>query len=439
MLRHWASYTLLVLCLMLCLMLPVYAEAASVTVVKTIGTTGTFSTLQLWEDGAPANLTTAEKSACGTFLVAAFAQGESLTFVGSGATGKFLDTDSTGAGNGTYVTYGITAGDPATSDVVTGVTSGATCVLTSGIADNVGVIWQGQAQNQEFVSAGNILFINGSTVSSTAYKELTTVAGASFADHANKLTNPLRYDATKGAAIRVTNASTNAVDFAENFARISKLQIATTGALSIAFLSGNGPIVDRCLFEADHTGAGANVGVLALRGSIATIKNTLVIQRASGADHVVGTDTTSVSFFNTTFVAPDDLATAPTRVILSGASGAVNCTNCGLFAGDSTKAIFAGSATPTFTTSYSDISGTTGVTQTTYSSEFENVNDATRDFRLKTGAAQINTGTTDATNAPTDIVGTTRPQGASYDVGVWEFTAAAGGGNRSQLLLGVGQ
>jgi hypothetical protein len=76
------------------------------------------------------------------------------------------------------------------------------------------------------------------------------------------------------------------------------------------------------------------------------------------------------------------------------------------------------------------------VTQATYGSEFENVNDATRDFRLKSGASQINTGTTDATNAPTDIVGTARPQGGSYDVGVWEFAISSGASRL--LLLGVG-
>jgi hypothetical protein len=99
----------------------------------------------------------------------------------------------------------------------------------------------------------------------------------------------------------------------------------------------------------------------------------------------------------------------------------VTAQNCGLFAGDSTKAVKSGTATFNFTTCYSDISGTAGVTQTTYSSEFQNVNDATRDFRLKTGAAQIDTGTTDATNAQFDIAGTERPEGAAYDVGCWEL------------------
>src|SRR3990167_4881646 len=176
----------------------------SVTVVKTIGTTGVFSTLQLWEDGAPANLTTSEKSAAGTFLVAAFTQGETLSFVGSGATGKFLDTDSTGAGNGTYIIYGITGGNPAASDVVTGATSGATCVISSSTPLETGVIWEGQCQNEEFVSATTLLTIAGSTSNSTSYKHITTIEGASFRNNANKLTNALRYNSSNGCGIRCT-------------------------------------------------------------------------------------------------------------------------------------------------------------------------------------------------------------------------------------------
>ena len=105
--------------------------------------------------------------------------------------------------------------------------------------------------------------------------------------------------------------------------------------------------------------------------------------------------------------------------------------NCSLFAGDSTKAITAGSATFNFTTCASDISGTAGVTQVTYNREFQDVNDATRDFKLRPGAAQISAGTIDSINASTDIVGTTRPKGPSYDIGAWEFipgpTLLAGG------------
>ena len=390
------------------------------TTVKTIGSTGTFSTPQLWEDGAPASLTTAERSACTTFLVATFVQGESLTFVGSGATGVMLDTDSTGVGTGTYMTYGITAGNPAASDVITG-TSTATCILTSGTPDFTGVIWQGQCQNQEFSGAVQILLISGSTTSATAYKKCTTVAGASFMDNANIQSSALRYNAANGCGFRSTGNALTVLQATENFCRVSSLQIAGTGTDARATASSDTGLFDFLIAEGTYTGVSSTLGTVIAANNGSSYRNCLIVLRATGADHIVATGAASPNFYNCTFVAPDDLATAPTNIFLSGASGTVTVQNCGLFAGDSTKAIKAGSATYNFTTCYSDISGTGGVTQTTYANEFQNVNDATRDFRIKTGASQIDTGTTDATNAATDIAGTARPSGAAYDVGAWEL------------------
>lgn len=394
---------------------------AVTTTVKTIGTTGTFSTPQLWEDGAPASLTTAERSACTTF-VGTFVQGETITFVQAGTdpVGVMLDTDGS-----TYMTYGITSGNPASGAVITGA-GGATCTLTSGTPDFTGVIWQGQCQNQEFSGTGTQLTFGGSTVASTAYKELTTFAGASFRDNANAQTNALQYNASNGAGIRGTSNSTTTVVATEANNRISNLQVTATGTGSQG-LTTNGSstlaVISNMIVEGTYILNGTGSGVLTALAT-STVKNTLVIQRASGADHIIGTGTGSPSLYNVTAVASDDHATAPTSIFLSGASGTVTVQNCGLFAGDSTKAVKAGSATFNFTTCYSDISGTTGVTQTTYGNAFQNVNDATRDFRLKSGSALINTGTTDATNAANDIVGTARPSGASYDVGCWEFIVA---------------
>lgn len=393
------------------------------TIPKLVGSSGTFSTPQLWEDGAPANLTTAEKSAAGTFAVAAFTQGETLSFVGSGAAGKFLDTDSTGVGNGTYICYGITSGNPAASDVVTGATSGATCVLSSSTPIDTGAIWQAQQQNQEFSSATTLLDCTGSTSSTTAYKEYTTASGASFRDHANRLTNALRYNASNGAGIRDTGTAQIAIGFTENNCHISNMQVAATGGQSTAIHTGSGTtgtVIDNCIIEGTFNTTSTTQGTLSARNNT-KVSNTLVVHRQGNCDHIIATATGSPFFYNCTVAYPDDLANAPTSIFMSGASGTVTVQNCGLFAGDSTKAVKAGSATFNFTTCYSDISGTSGVAQTTYASEFENVNDATRDFRLKTGAAQIDAGTTDATNAPVDVLGTTRPQGSAYDVGCHEL------------------
>ena len=406
---------------------------AVVTVVKTIGSTGDFSTPQLWEEASAVDLVTSEQSPAGTF-VGTFTQGENLTFSISGVTGKFLHSD-----HATFITYGITNfGNPATSDVVTGVTSGATCILSSGVATFTGVIWQGQCQNQEFAGAGTQLTIDTAAITSTvAYVHLTTAPGASFRDNATVRTNALRYNTANGCGIRTTGTDLPAIFVFSGFTVIENLQCAGTGTggSGIRYFGAgttNPPsprAIDFCILEGTYTGTSTSIGVLgsAVSSGEFSVRNCVIVQRASGADHIIGVDRSAPSFYNCTIAAVDDLATAPTNIFRSHASSAETITvqNCGLFAGNSTKTIKVGSAAFNFTTCYSDISGTAGVTQTTYSSEFENVNDATRDFRLKLGAAQIDSGTTDTTNAAIDISQTLRPQGAVYDVGAWEFMQTA--------------
>ena len=401
---------------------------SGVTIAKTIGASGAdYSSPQSWEDGKPSNLTSVEKSAATTFQTASFILGETINFSGSLAVGKFLDTDSTGPGTGTYITYAVTSGNIGSSNVATGAISGAKCTITSGTPDNTGAIWQGNCNNEEFSGTGTQITFGGSTTSSTCYAHLTTAAGASFKDNANVQTNALRYNASNGAAIRGTSDSTMTVSANEQFNKVSKLQVSATGVngRGISFWIAGG-VLDCTIVEATYTLTSTTIGVLSLNGSTTsfTATNCLFIQRKSGADHIVGSDTAIANFYGCTFVAADDLATAVAKIFLSGASGTITVQNCGMFAGDSSKAIKSGSATYSFTTCYSDISGTTGVTQCTYSSEFQNVTDGTRDFRLKSGAAQIDTGTTDSTNTPTDIAGTTRPSGSAYDVGCWEFVAS---------------
>ena len=403
---------------------------AAVTVVKAIGSTGDFSTLALWQAGAPADLTTAQKFAAGTFLTATFIQGESLTFTGSGATGKFLDTDSTGAGSGTYLTFGVTAGTPAASDTVSGDSSGATCVL-SGSALNTGVVWQGQCQNQEFSGINTIVTISGSTNSATAYKELTTVAGASFRDNVNAQTNALRYNASNGAGIR-TVSPTNAVTVSEANFRISKLQLSATadGGRSLG-CSQSSLLMDFCICEGAYRGISTTIGVVGISGGTGhNLRNSVFVQGASVGqpDHIIGIGAVgTASFYNDTFVVPTDLnggTGVATAAIASTASGTV-LKNCAFFG-------LVGTVDPigtgaTVTTSYTDGTdvGANGFTIVPIAGVFQNTVNATRDFRLAPGSALIDVGTTDSTNAAHDIVGTSRPQGAAYDVGCWEYMSAS--------------
>ena len=400
------------------------------TVVKTVGTTSRqYSTLQNWHDGAPTDLTTAEKSAATTFLTGTFTAGMSLTFVGSGATGKLLETDSTGPGSGTYLVYGITAGNPAASDVVTG-TGGSppTCVLTSGTADNVGVIWQGQCYNDsEFTSAANQLTVSGSTSSSTCYKELTTATGQSFRDNANVQTNALKYNVSNGVGVKTTNAYAITIDVNEGYFRMSNLQALSEGfGYAAVRLVGTNCTAKNCIIEKSAGISGTSYGVLNVDSADSSIINTVVsyLNNMGASTRLINCENHGpITFTNCTVVVASDKTL--TGIGIRGTYCNLVITNCAVF-GITTPA--SGTGSITLSTCYTDatLAGWTTVTyDTSTGSGFQGTTAAASDWRIKSTSALKDAGTTDSSASP-DIAGTTRPQGSAYDVGVWELVAAGG-------------
>lgn len=407
-------------------------------VVKTIGTGGDFSTPATWIAAQPylpygqrgaggVNPPSTRKYTAGTF-VGTFTQNETLTATPSLGAARFLDSDGA-----TYIVVTSSGGAyPKAGQTVTGGSSGATCVITAEV-DSTGVIWEGQVLNQEIDMGSTTISLNDFYCTKDCYNVLTAQAGASFMDNVNAKTNPLKYDGTVGAAIKVNVGSGTGFFFSFNFSRISKLQMKNTSATG-GFLvtlaganSGNNSSVDFCdnmILENFGGGTTFAGGLLAFGG--ATIRNTVGIQRGAADrallihDNNLASDAGNV--VNCTFVVPNG-DTAPPAVIKGFASiGTLNFTNCGMFVNDSSKALTANIMPPTtYTTSYTDVAGTTGITQTTYSAEYVDYSDATSDFRLKAGAVQIGTGTVDRINALNDVVGTPRPQGTNYDVGAWEY------------------
>lgn len=390
---------------------------AGFTIIKKIGSGQVFTTLQGWEDGAPVNYTTAEQSAAGSFAVAAFTQGETLSFVGSGAAGKFLGTDSTGVGNGTYVQYGITSGNPASGDVVTGATSGATCTLSSSTPQFTGVVWEGQinAASDVFSGSTTLLNISGGTVSSSAFARLTTASGAAFRDVSGIATRALKFDSTSGCAITSSVAFGNVVTVNQDFTELSKLQIEASAdnGSGIGHTSGTTQTYDGLIVEATHG------QVVSVSGASVSLRNCLFVNRGTvGAFASVAIMNSGVVARCCTFVTPSDKL-KPTNVIAQSYGTPAN-SNCAFFFGTGLKG---GSATPTYTTCATDVgSPPSGVTQMTYNTSlFNNITDATRDFRTPTGSGLRAAGTTDAIVA-TDIYGTSRT-GVAYDIGCWQFVA----------------
>lgn len=287
-------------------------------------------------------------------------------------------------------------------------------------------IWQGviQAASDAF-SASSPLAIAGSTSDATRYTELTVATGASFADNASVQTNALRFNSSNGASITGTSNYGNAIDYAEYF-KCSRIQVAGTGSLTRAIgnNTGSGTIVDidRCIFEGKNTGGSNADGSAVIRGG--KIRNSLVVARISSANRIAEFNA-DASAINCTFAVPSDLTAATNGLRIRYGTYAVK--NCAVF-GATADASVAG--TMNATTCYtSDASPSTGFTTATYNtSQFTNISNGTHDYRLLTGSALLDVGTTDSTNAATDIAGTSRPQSSAYDVGCWELVVGGGGG-----------
>lgn len=270
-------------------------------------------------------------------------------------------------------------------------------------------IWEGRVLNN-LSSGSTSLTVTGSTTDATRYKHLTAAPGVSFMDHADKLTNPLRVDNTKGVEIRSTAAWSTGFALSEANFHISRLLVSGTG--STLFSSSNTVVIDNCIFESTTVTAMCNVG------GIAT--NSVFITRKSGSGEIINGDTTT-QLINCTLVCPSDFGTKPTRAV-KATYGHGNFKNLAVFG---CTAISDGAGTNT--NCFTDIaSPPSGFTTTTYAATFENTLNATRDYRLKAGSSLIDAGT--STGAPTtDIIGTARS--GSFDVGAWEVSSGGGGDN----------
>ena len=282
-------------------------------------------------------------------------------------------------------------------------------------------IWRGECFNQEFFSSSaTLLTVSGTTTDATRYKELTTYAGASFVDNASVQTNALRYNASNGAGIRNTYAWSPAVSLNESYFRISKLQISGSANAAFSSTASDGLVVDKCIFEASST----SVEPFKAYGT-GTVKNSLFIQRST---NLVAALSNGTNAYNCTFARTG----TGTASIIRGSYSTSTLKNCAFFGGATTLA--SGSSTRTYTTCYTDTASppsgcTTVAYDTSTGSGFQNITDSTRDFRIKSGSALLDVGTTDTTNGPNDIAGTARPQGSAYDVGAWELVVGGGGGS----------
>ena len=293
-------------------------------------------------------------------------------------------------------------------------------------------IWRGLVLNQVFSGSSTMLSISGTTTDATHYVELTTAPGASFLDHPNKASNALRADSANGALISGSAGWGATINDAQNYTRLSRLQVKHAGMNGSTFASSSSNSdVNQCIIEGENYSG----PYLAMSGGM--LRNSLVVQRRTTADSFYGV--TGGKLCNVTVVATGSKST---DAAVMGVTGAVVLRN--VYVGNfsmTTAGNASFSCTRCFTDMASPPAGWTGSVPFD-ATTFEATTDGTHDLRLRSGSRLIDAGVTDATYAGTDIIGTVRPCGSAYDVGAWEFatqpTAMALAGRAQALASASG-
>lgn len=288
--------------------------------------------------------------------------------------------------------------------------------------------WIGEIYNTAEFTRTTTLAFSGQATSAADFIRLTTAAGESFRDNANVQTNALRYNQANGVGIRKTSAYNPAVSVAESYVTLSKLQIAHTGGGGgdSAYVCGtgllSGVLVDSCIEESNSASTSTSYVHTQRSGGVI---NTVIVNRGTNGnglefDYASGTPYA----VNCTIVRTQTAA----GIALHAATGAWTVKNCAIF-GFTT--LNSGGTATSCSNNCSDLAigfGTSNQASKTFANQFQNITDATRDFRAKAVADILDTGVTDTTNVPSaaDIVGTARPQGTAWDIGAWELVAASG-------------
>ena len=300
-------------------------------------------------------------------------------------------------------------------------------------------IREGHCYNDsEFLVTASIA-LAGATTDATRYRRLTAATGQSFADHADKLTNPLTYDVSKGAGIKTTTDYLELVVVSEANFRVDRLQIYNTKSGSGSArrgmaVSASGVTVRNMIVK---TGGCQVVNV----SNTANIINSALISDDPNNNGLAFNVPATCGAFNVTIVCPSDATVGTANGVLTSNANMI-LQNCAVFGAWTNRFSGTFNASSGFNaTDHSSAPGSNNQVSLTYSDQFEAVTTAGQDFRAK-ASGSLDNGTQDTSNtSDLDIVGQTRPA-STPTIGAWEANPAGGGGatkrRYSLTTLGVG-
>lgn len=242
-------------------------------------------------------------------------------------------------------------------------------------------------------------------------------SGQGIRDHANRLTNALRWNASNGAAL------TNSVGYDYGYAFtganlvIQDLQFRTTAASASGCAQGRGSsVISRCIIW-------TSAGYAMPQTHACTVNDSLLVSANGGGIQVSGD---SLVISNSTLASLSGAGTGIQQTYTQSIPPLVKNTVFFNFATDVQNTCTTG--TTNNATSKASFGGTgwsTGGQTSVTSADFENVSSGTEDFRIKAGSTKlIGTGAA-SVGSGFDIVNTAR-SGSTPSIGAWEAASASG-------------
>jgi len=262
-----------------------------------------------------------------------------------------------------------------------------------------------------------LLTIATTTVDATRFMRLRAAAGHAFYDHANKLTNALRYNTANGVAVRANYGyGTGAIRQGER-SQLVGLQVSYERS-ALYNDSGANWLTDRCILS----GGQSNQHIVRIAaGTNAIVSNSLIISR--GDRDGVYTVGAGATFKNCTFIKPTGVAAS---AISSGGYGGVSTfQNCAIFGFNAPTTGFSGSSSYNGT-NLSSIGGSNNQVSQTFADQFENISSvAALDARLKSTNTIEGDGSAALLYGAYDILG--QGWNTTPSLGAFEGDVAAGG------------
>lgn len=288
--------------------------------------------------------------------------------------------------------------------------------------------WIGELYNDsEFDLAGTTVTINKIT-DATRNIILRCAAGHSFKDHANKLTNELRYNQSNGVGI--VNNGVALLSIQCDYVQVEGIQFRDTASGGARVTQGttNAPnvVVRNCIFQT----ANSNTGTGGLSLYNGTAVNCLAVGTGGGTAFI--SNGGSAKFINCLafqFGAGSGFG-------FRGNYDSPLYRNCAAF-GFNTNFRSGTSASSNYNaSSQASPPGANSLSSLTASSQFENVtSSAAFDGRIKAGSSLISAGVREQTYTnDLDIVGSARST-TTPTIGPWEHSAGGGGGNATGVIL----